>query len=258
MDTAKPHGYIYHIRNPIDGKVYIGQTIQTLERRWYEHRNDSKRGTKHLYCAMRKHGLENFTFTELGCAYSQLELDDMENRAIWSHDSMDRKFGYNMKPGGAGCGPMCEDTKRKIGAANAISQLGLKRSEAAVAKVRAALLGRVRPAEETAKAAASNTGRKHTPEHREANRQARLGRKLTDEHKRNIGLAGVGRKASDEARKNMSLAQKGLGVGRKTSPEAKAKISAIHLGAKRTPETRARMSEAARKRWQKELTTPED
>lgn len=30
-------GYIYKIENKINGKIYIGETARTPERRWYEH-----------------------------------------------------------------------------------------------------------------------------------------------------------------------------------------------------------------------------
>ena len=32
-------GYIYKVTNIKNGLVYIGQTIQTIEKRWYQHSN---------------------------------------------------------------------------------------------------------------------------------------------------------------------------------------------------------------------------
>ena len=61
---------IYKITNTINNKCYIGQTIKSAEERWKEHQSHAF-GThtndinKTLYQAMRKYGLENFTFEVL-------------------------------------------------------------------------------------------------------------------------------------------------------------------------------------------------
>ena len=36
-------GYIYKITNNINNKVYIGQTKNSVNRRWTEHKRDSKK-----------------------------------------------------------------------------------------------------------------------------------------------------------------------------------------------------------------------
>ena len=57
---------IYKITNNIDGKCYIGQSID-INNRWIKHRskpfqvNDKSYNT-YLYRAIRKYGLDNFTF----------------------------------------------------------------------------------------------------------------------------------------------------------------------------------------------------
>ena len=35
--------FIYKITNDVNGKVYIGKTLYSVEKRWKEHINDSKR-----------------------------------------------------------------------------------------------------------------------------------------------------------------------------------------------------------------------
>ncbi len=58
---------IYKITNILNNKCYIGQTVKTGEERWKEHKahafgshpNDQN---KTLYKAIRKYGIENFTF----------------------------------------------------------------------------------------------------------------------------------------------------------------------------------------------------
>ena len=45
-------GYIYIIKNTVNDKVYIGKTIQTLERRFQKHLSDSKKLNTHFARAM--------------------------------------------------------------------------------------------------------------------------------------------------------------------------------------------------------------
>ena len=58
---------IYKITNKINNKVYIGLTTRTLKYRWSTHITESKNlnNQKHLYRAMRKYGIENFTIEEI-------------------------------------------------------------------------------------------------------------------------------------------------------------------------------------------------
>jgi predicted GIY-YIG superfamily endonuclease len=42
-------GLIYKITNQINGKIYIGQTISTLSKRWREHCFDANNGAKTYY-----------------------------------------------------------------------------------------------------------------------------------------------------------------------------------------------------------------
>ena len=55
--------YIYKIVNKVNGKVYVGQTTDTLERRFQAHITESTKNrskNRPLYKAFSKYGLENF------------------------------------------------------------------------------------------------------------------------------------------------------------------------------------------------------
>jgi group I intron endonuclease len=54
---------IYKIENQINQKVYIGQSTN-ISTRWRRHRSEANNlnNSYPLYCAMRKYGLENFSF----------------------------------------------------------------------------------------------------------------------------------------------------------------------------------------------------
>lgn len=90
---------IYKITNKINGKVYIGQTIHSLEARWKRHLKCAKDGVDtHLYQAIRKYGEDNFV-PEIICeAKTKNELNILETYYIQEYDSI--HLGYNMVDGG--------------------------------------------------------------------------------------------------------------------------------------------------------------
>ena len=60
--------YIYKIVNDINGKIYIGKTSNTVEERFKEHIQDSKKKRcekRPLYDAMNKYGIENFRIEQI-------------------------------------------------------------------------------------------------------------------------------------------------------------------------------------------------
>lgn len=106
---------IYSITNKINGKKYIGQSIDIHER-WLSHKRKSSwndQSAKILYKAFKKYGLENFEFKiekilyqytmsdiftreQLVADYKK-ELDEAERKYIKKYDSFDN--GYNMNQG---------------------------------------------------------------------------------------------------------------------------------------------------------------
>lgn len=94
---------IYKITNKINGKIYIGQTKKTLEKRIQNHRGRfvSKKASYHLYSAMEKYGWENFEFEVLDATpTTQEELDNLEMYYIELYEALDQSKGYNMYKGG--------------------------------------------------------------------------------------------------------------------------------------------------------------
>ena len=93
---------IYKITNLINGKVYIGQSIN-IEIRWQQHKRAiDYNKTNLLYKAMRKHGVENFKF-EIIDECNECELNNLEIYYIWYYNSYvgnDNSNGYNMTIGG--------------------------------------------------------------------------------------------------------------------------------------------------------------
>lgn len=88
---------IYKIQNLIDGKVYIGQSVH-IQARFNQHKNEAKNGnTRPLYNAIRKYGIENFSF-EVIEECSKEKLNEQEIYWIKKYDSFHN--GYNLTPGG--------------------------------------------------------------------------------------------------------------------------------------------------------------
>lgn len=91
---------IYKIENKTNGKIYIGQSI-AIETRWLQHKYEARAGKNQapLYVALRKYGIENFSFEVLEECPQEL-LDEKEIFWIAYYKSNDRNFGYNVLAGG--------------------------------------------------------------------------------------------------------------------------------------------------------------
>lgn len=184
--------YLYRITNLTNGNDYVGITVD-YKKRWRDHIRDGrlpeKQGESLIAKAIRKYGPDNFKYEVISIARTWNIGADLERIA--------RKLGmgkYNRTEGGEGV-------------------TGMRHSDEAKAKMRAAKLGKKREI---------------TPEHRAkliANGQARKGIPKTAEHKT-----------------NMSKARKGYKLGPRPQ-EVKDKISASSTGKKQSPERVARMSE---------------
>lgn len=92
-------GYIYKISNSINDKLYIGKTCTTLSNRWSHHISDYTKYDWHLYRAMRKYGIENFSI-ELVEECEDNKLNEQEQYWINYYNSYNN--GYNMTIGGDG------------------------------------------------------------------------------------------------------------------------------------------------------------
>lgn len=93
-------GYIYIVRNDVNQKVYIGQTIRTTEIRWSQHKTDAKNGSNlHFHQAIRKYGEEHFHISVIEECPNEL-LNEREKYWISFFDSYNN--GYNSTLGGDG------------------------------------------------------------------------------------------------------------------------------------------------------------
>ena len=163
---------IYMIQNLVNGKMYIGQSVD-IEDRWERHRRILRNGkhvNKHLQNSWDKYSEYNFEFIKLlECEESDLNM--YEEYYIFELMTYDHRFGYNKTYGGEG-GVPTEEIRRKISEA----QRGEKNP---------------------------NYGKHFSEEHKRKISEANKGKHLSEEHKRKLSEANKGKHLSDESKRKM-------------------------------------------------------
>lgn len=102
--------YIYAIRNKINGKTYVGKTVNP-EKRKLEHFRTSKT-SKLLNDEMKTMGAENFTFEILEENITKEMSDEKEIFWIQKENSFDE--GYNLTTGGTGGNTYSKLSKKEM------------------------------------------------------------------------------------------------------------------------------------------------
>lgn len=106
-ETGMYEGYIYKIINDINDKVYVGQTINTINSRFSAHKSSSKTIDKRecaLYRAMRKYGVDHFAIVEVAKYISDKKENLLkilnEKEIFWISKFNSYIDGYNETKGG--------------------------------------------------------------------------------------------------------------------------------------------------------------
>jgi group I intron endonuclease len=106
---------IYKIENKLNGKLYIGQTINSMKIRLRKHLGqlNSKNQCSALYFAIRKYGKENFIISEIVSGeFTKEELNDLEIFFINHYNTLSPN-GYNLQTGG-GSTTLADEVKKSI------------------------------------------------------------------------------------------------------------------------------------------------
>ena len=110
---------VYGILNVVNGKWYIGQSIDMRDR-LHRHRYRLRFGNhdnEHLQASFSKHGESSFEYLIIG-QYPDEELDLWECFWIDCFGSADRTRGYNIEPGGGALRKLPEETRVKMSEAH--------------------------------------------------------------------------------------------------------------------------------------------
>lgn len=106
----KVYGRVYLITNLINGKQYVGQTIETINKRFTKHCGNKRQVISR---AIKRYGRENFTIQEIAIAYNQEELTFLEGMYMSWFNTL-APNGYNIREIINGKGKCSEETKEKI------------------------------------------------------------------------------------------------------------------------------------------------
>lgn len=104
--------YIYTFPN---GKKYVGQTTQTLDKRACNGNN--YKSSPLIYKAILKYGWQNIQKEIIECS-SEEEMDNLERELIKKYNTTNINFGYNIEDGGNKNKHLSEETKRKLSELN--------------------------------------------------------------------------------------------------------------------------------------------
>lgn len=222
---------VYKIENKINGKLYIGSTCKSFNKRRGEHLCSLIKNyhfNKHLQSAWNKYGENNFEFIIIESFKFPKSYDD---NIIQEYVLSREMYCINL------LNPEYNITR----------------------EIRAGKLGRVLSEDERLQISKRTKGRRLRPETIIKIKKARAKQVITEEHKRKIGLKSkgnkycLGRKLSDEHKQKIRkstqyLADNQLGLH---SEEAKAKRTATLKVKFNTPEMKEVLKKSARSRSKK-------
>jgi group I intron endonuclease len=177
---------IYCHTNRITGKSYVGQTVDTMEKRWGAHCRAARHKSSLVFArSIHKHGENVWDHTILEQHEIQKDANEAEGFFIAYLQTLVPN-GYNLKSGGGACGKHSKETCEKI----SLSLRGNKRS-----------CGKRHPHSDDwrRKISESNKGR-HNP---------------TDETRKKMSDSHKGQKPSLETRKKRSESLKKVWAARR-------------------------------------------
>lgn len=162
---------VYQIKNLVNGKIYVGSSVDIRDR-WWNHRSRLRNQThknSHLQAAWNKYGEDSFEFSILEVVEN---VDDVLIREQWYLDNWKLDYNVALVASANQLGrPLSEEHKKKI------SETKRKNRD---------------------KFSGKNNyfyGKHHTKETKQKLSNAHSGKILSKEHKKSIGDAQIGEKS---------------------------------------------------------------
>lgn len=179
---------IYKVSNSINSKLYIGQTVQKLEKRWKTHQSKGNA----LYNSIKKYGVEKFIIEAIDFAETIEELNEKEIYWIQFYNCISPN-GYNLRLGGNSGGKHSEETKRKIseaGKGRPVSEKTRQLKKEQMSGEKNPMYGK-----------SPNWGKECKPETRKKISESQIGKIISDETKAKISKACTGRESWRKGKK---------------------------------------------------------
>ena len=223
---------VYKITNIINGKIYIGSSINIAKRKCM-HFSDLRRGVHcndFLQKSFNKHGEDAFSFDIIEICFPE-DCIKKEQYYLDLYTPINADFGYNI----------C-----KV----AGSVLGIKRSDETKKRVSEVKKSQNVKISEEIKLHLSkiNTGKKLSQETKDKIGKSSKGRRMSEEAKLKISVGNKGKPKSDAHKEAMRKAQLNSTYVRVCSEETKLKMSIAAKNRNQvTDETRAKLSESRRR-----------
>lgn len=185
---GKPkRGYVYVATCTVNGKQYVGKTMQWLSRRKLRHFKDAEAGSSLIFHrAIRKYGRDAFIWEAVCRSSNERHLYVFEK---WFIEDLNTKspHGYNMTDGGEGAfGFTWSPEAKKRMSERLKGRVFTPQHLAEMSRVRREIFSCSRGDAWRAKNKKARLGRKHTTESKLKMSRKRKGRKLSLEHARRI------------------------------------------------------------------------
>lgn len=223
-------GYSVYKHTFPNGKVYIGITGTSLERRfgkdgigYLTKRKDGEYCQPLMAYAILKYGWDNIKHEMLFDGLTKENAEEKEIELIEQHKSNNREFGYNIQNGG-NIMNISEESRRKIS----------KALKGKYSGENSWMLGRHLPEETRRKISEANKGKKLSEYQIQKLRESRIGKKASEETRRKLSEANKGennrnwgKHLSEETRKKIGDAHRGEKshmYGKHLSEETKQKL----------------------------------
>ncbi len=106
--------HIYKITHQESDRVYIGQTKNTVVKRWKEHVREAQRGCNyHIHSALRKYGADAFSVKTMG-SFTSWEAIDLAEKFWIAYYNSCHGPGFNETTGGRVTWDLSQSARDKI------------------------------------------------------------------------------------------------------------------------------------------------
>lgn len=202
---------IYKVTNSINGKIYIGQTIKSLEYRKYNHVGGARRNPATYFLrVLKKYGADSFKWQVICICPNLNSLNEQERYYISLYDSFNN--GYNLNKGGGGTYgyKISEETRNKLRKAKQnMSDETKKRMSISKRGKKNCNYGKPLSKKHRKRISESQKGENNfrygiplTKDHKEKLRQSHLGKILSVKHKRKMSESHKKRWAKIKEKQN--------------------------------------------------------